>query len=343
MAVVRTVRGKPKPTTKKNPINSIRKIDDDQKCSDVIQKYRNYLSAEKNYSPYTINSYMKDIDEFKQFLKIEKYGSLLKINTDNIGRYYISYLSGNQYSKKSVARKISSLKNFYRYLVVNEVINESYLESAEPPKIEKKLPKFLYENEIELMFHSIDRTKSIGIRDYAILELLYSCGLRVSELCSITEKNLDFPNEMIKVFGKGHKERYVPMSERAIAILKEYIYVSRPELIRKVEKNATDILFVNHNGGSLTTRGVRVILNGIIDRTAEVGHVYPHMIRHTFATHLLNGGADLRSVQEMLGHENLSTTQIYTHVSTAEIKANYMKNHPRQVGNNQKNKGVKDD
>lgn len=343
MAVLRTVRGKPKPTTKRNSTNIVKQNDEGQKCNDAVHKYRDYLSAEKNYSPYTISSYIKDIDEFKLFLETEKYGNLLNINTDNIGRYYISYLSGNKYSKKSIARKISSLKNFYRYLVVNEVIKESYLETAEPPKIEKKLPKFLYENEIECMFQSIDRTKAVGVRDYAILELLYSSGLRVSELCSITEKNLDFPNEMIKVFGKGHKERYVPMSERAIAVLKEYIYVSRPELIRKVETNATEILFVNHNGGPLTTRGVRVILDGIINHTAEVGHVYPHMIRHTFATHLLNGGADLRSVQEMLGHENLSTTQIYTHVSTTEIKANYMKSHPRQVGNNQKNKGEKDD
>lgn len=343
MALLRTVRGKPKPTTKKPTVKVVRQNDDEQKCDDAINKYKDYLSAEKNYSPYTISSYLKDIDEFKKFLENEKYGNLLKINSDNIGRYYISHLSGNNYSRKSIARKISSLRAFYRFLAVKEIISESYFETVETPKIEKKLPKFLYKNEIELMFNSIDRSKSVGVRDYAILELLYSSGLRVSELCSITEKNLDFPNEMIKVFGKGHKDRYVPMNERCIAILKEYIYVSRPELIRKVEKNATDILFVNRNGGPLTTRGVRVILNNIIDHTAEVGHVYPHMIRHSFATHLLDGGADLRSVQELLGHENLSTTQIYTHVSKEQIKESYMLSHPRQVGNNRKVKGNKND
>lgn len=343
MAVLRTVRGKPKPTTKKTVVKPIEKDNVVQKCNEAISVYSDYLSAEKNYSPYTISSYLKDINEFKIFLESEKYGNLLKISSDNIGRYYISHLAGNNYSRKSIARKISSLRAFYRFLAIKEIIAESYFETVETPKIEKKLPKFLYKNEIELMFNSIDKSKAVGVRDYAILELLYSSGLRVSELCSITEKNLDFPNEMIKVFGKGHKERYVPMNERAIAILKEYIYISRPELVRKVEKNATDILFVNRNGGPLTTRGVRVILDNIIDHTAEVGHVYPHMIRHTFATHLLDGGADLRSVQEMLGHENLSTTQIYTHVSKEQIKESYMMNHPRQVGNNQKVKGKKND
>ena len=135
---------------------------------------------------------------------------------------------------------------------------------------------------------------------------------------------------MIKVFGKGSKERYVPMNERTIEAIKEYIYIARPSLIKKVELSAPETLFVNHHGGALTPRGVRVILDRIIDKTGELGHIYPHMIRHTFATHLLDGGADLRSVQTMLGHENLSTTQIYTHVSKEQIKESYMLNHPRQ-------------
>ncbi len=336
MALKRTVRGKGKPTTRNNTIKKETKVDIEQKVDESLDKYRSYLIAEKNYSPYTIESYLKDINDFRLFLKSEGYGNILEIKTENISRYYISYLVGKKYSRKSIARKVSSLRAFYRYLVVEGIIGVSYFENAEPPKIEKSLPKFLYENEIELMFNSIDKSNSIGIRDYAMLELLYGSGLRVSELCTITNKNLDFANEMIKVFGKGHKERYVPMNERTVAILKEYIYLARPELIRKVENNAPDVLFVNHNGGALTTRGVRVILNKIIDHTADVGHVYPHMIRHTFATHLLNGGADLRSVQTMLGHENLSTTQIYTHVSTEQIKESYMLNHPRQIGNIQK-------
>ncbi len=336
MALKKTVRGKAKPTTVKSVTKVTYQEDVQKKCKDALDKYHNYLLVEKNYSPYTISSYLKDIDEFQKFLENEKYGNILVIKSENIARYYISHLVGSNYSRKSVARKISSLRAFYKYLVIENIIDRSYFENVETPKIEKQLPKFLYQNEIELMFHSIDKTKATGIRDYAILELLYGSGLRVSELCTITEKNLDFSNEMIKVFGKGHKERYIPMNERTIAILKEYLHLARPELIRKVENNAPEVLFVNHHGGPLTTRGVRVILDNIIDHTADVGHVYPHMIRHTFATHLLDGGADLRSVQAMLGHENLSTTQIYTHVSKEQIKETYMLNHPRQVGNNQK-------
>ncbi len=336
MALKKTVRGKAKPTTVKSVTKVTYQEDVQKKCKDALDKYHNYLLVEKNYSPYTISSYLKDIDEFQKFLENEKYGNILVIKSENIARYYISHLVGSNYSRKSIARKISSLRAFYKYLVIENIIDRSYFENVETPKIEKQLPKFLYQNEIELMFHSIDKTKATGIRDYAILELLYGSGLRVSELCTITEKNLDFSNEMIKVFGKGHKERYIPMNERTIAILKEYLHLARPELIRKVENNAPEVLFVNHHGGPLTTRGVRVILDNIIDHTADVGHVYPHMIRHTFATHLLDGGADLRSVQAMLGHENLSTTQIYTHVSKEQIKETYMLNHPRQVGNNQK-------
>lgn len=330
MAIKKTVRGKTKSSVRSTQIKPVKTDNILEKCQEAVDQYHNYLESERNYSPNTVNGYLKDIYDFKQFLEAEKYGNLLVIKSENIGRYYISYLVGNNYSRKSIARKISSLRAFYKYLVLEEKIKISYFENIETPKIEKQLPKFLYQNEIEMMFNSIDKSTSIGIRDYAILELLYGSGLRVSELCTITEKNLDFSSEMIKVFGKGSKERYVPMNKRTIEILKQYLHIARPELIRKNELNAPDILFVNHHGGPLTTRGVRVILDKIIDKTAEVNHVYPHMIRHTFATHLLNGGADLRSVQTMLGHENLSTTQIYTHISKEQIKNTYMQNHPRQ-------------
>ena len=329
MALKKTVRGKQKVSSQsilsKNNVSN-----NEQKIQDALNKYHNYLEVEKNYSVYTIQNYFKDIDEFKTFINEEKYGDLLKIKTENIARYYISNLVTKGYSRKSIARKISSLRAFYRYLTIEQWIDYSYFENVETPKLEKQLPKFLYQNEIEMMFKAINKTTPLGKRDNALLELLYGSGLRVSENCAITQKNLDFANEMIKVFGKGHKERYVPMNQRTIDALKEYIYLGRPVLIQSVELNAPDNLFVNHHGGALTPRGVRVILDNIITKTGEIGHVYPHMIRHTFATHLLDGGADLRSVQAMLGHENLSTTQIYTHVSKEQIKESYMLNHPRQ-------------
>ena len=329
MALKRTVRGNKKPI---RPVvkDNLNKLDNSNKIKECLERYKNYLEAEKNYSVYTVQNYFKDIEDFQRFIELEHYGDLLKIKTENIARYYISYMVNINFSKKTIARKISSLRAFYRYLVVEGFLERSYFENVETPKLDKQLPKFLYQNEIELMFNSIDKTTSIGKRDYALLELLYGSGLRVSEICSIEEKNLDFPNEMIKVFGKGSKERYVPMNERTIEALKEYIYIARPSLIKKVELSAPETLFVNHHGGPLTPRGVRVILDKIIDKTGELGHIYPHMIRHTFATHLLDGGADLRSVQTMLGHENLSTTQIYTHVSKEQIKESYMLNHPRQ-------------
>ncbi len=329
MALKKTVRGNKKAV--KSNVNKIDiSKDNASRVEEALTKYHNYLEVEKNYSTYTVQNYFKDIQDFKKFLESEKYGDLLKIRSENIARYYISYLVNLGFAKKSIARKISSLRAFYRYLTVEGFLERSYFENIETPKLDKQLPKFLYQNEIEMMFNTIDKTTSIGKRDYALLELLYGSGLRVSEICTITEKNLDFSNEMIKVYGKGSKERYVPMNQRTIDSLKEYIYLGRPSLIQKVELDAPNELFVNHHGGPLTPRGVRVILDKIIDATGELGHVYPHMIRHTFATHLLDGGADLRSVQTMLGHENLSTTQIYTHVSKEQIKESYMLNHPRQ-------------
>lgn len=329
MAVKKTVRGKTKPV--RNPIKKeeTKQVSVD-KTKEALDKYRNYLEVERNYSPYTVQNYLKDINDFKIFLDEEKHGNLLYIKTENIARYYISKLVANGFAKKSIARKISSLRAFYRYLTVEGLIEKSYFENVETPKLDKQLPKFLYINEIELMFNSIDKSTVIGKRDYALLELLYGSGLRVSEICTITESSLDFANEQIKVFGKGSKERYIPMNEKSIEALKEYIYLSRPSLIQNNEINAPETLFVNHHGGPLTPRGVRVILDKIIDQTKELGHIYPHMIRHTFATHLLDGGANLRSVQKMLGHKNLSTTQIYTHVSKEQIKKAYMENHPRQ-------------
>lgn len=326
--VRKNVRPKSKPTTtktvKKTSIN---------KTEEVLKKYRDYLTVEMNYSTYTINGYIKDINDFIKFLENDNYGDIFSILDTNVPTNYLAYLFTENYSKKSIARKISSLRSFYHFLVENKYCEFNPFENVDVPKIDKPLPKLVYPNGIKEMFSVIDTTTAIGKRDRAILELLYGSGLRVSELCALEEKNIDFPNELVKVFGKGHKERYVPISEYAILALKDYIHMGRPELIMKNELNATTILFVNHRGGPLTPRGVRVILNNIIEKTASKTHVSPHMLRHTFATQLLDGGADLRSVQEMLGHAFLSSTQIYTHVSKEKIKQVYMKSHPRETNN----------
>ncbi len=331
MAVKKTVR----PTGKKS-IQSVKKketvvIDKEAQSLEAISKYREYLIAERNYSEHTINSYIKDICEFKDFLKEESMGSLITARTLN-ARNFMTRLFNSGFKKKSIARKLSSLKTFYRYLITEKIVDKNPFELIESPKVEKILPKILYKEEIEKIFNSIDTTTAIGKRNLAIMEILYGSGLRVSELVSLQLKNLDFANSMIKVLGKGSKERYVPMNSRTIDAINAYIHIGRPELILKIETESPTELFVNRSGGALTSRGVRVIINKVLEDAAESIHVYPHMLRHTFATHLLDGGADLRSVQEMLGHSNLSTTQIYTHVSTEQLKKS-MENHPRQNNN----------
>lgn len=299
------------------------------KDEEAINKFKLYLEAEKNSSEYTVISYIKDIEDFKEFLSSNGFGLLLDVDKPNIARYYISYLSEKDYVKKSIARKLSSVRSFYHYLEKMNLIKNNVFESVESPKLDKSLPKVLYSNEIEAIYDSIDTQTALGKRDLAILEVLYGSGLRVSELCSLTLKNFDFRNKTVKVFGKGHKDRYVPISDKAIIAVKEYNMVGRNELLLNSNEEPTDLLFLNHHGGPLTPRGVRVILDNILKRTSDNIHITPHTLRHTFATHLLDGGADLRSVQQMLGHNNLSTTQIYTHVSKEQLKKVYLENHPR--------------
>lgn len=323
--IKKTVRPKTNPRVN----NQNKNRDLEQKGLDLITKYHDYLLVERNYSSYTISNYMIDINEFVEFLKNDNYGSILTIEKTNIPTIYMASLFGRKLSKKSIARKISSLRSFYRYLLEMGEVKENPFLEVDLPKLDKPLPKLVYPNGIKEMFEAIDVTTPLGMRDKAILEMLYGSGLRVSELCSLTEKNLDYANEMVKVFGKGHKERYVPMNDSTIISIKNYIHIARPILILKNELGAPEVLFVNHRGGALTPRGVRVILDNIIDKTANQTHVSPHMLRHSFATQLLDGGADLRSVQEMLGHAFLSSTQIYTHVSKEKLKEVYMENNPR--------------
>ena len=309
-------------------------IIDDSLSKETMEKFEIYLQVQRNASQYTITSYMKDIEDFREYVLNQEFGTLLELKTKNVPRYYIAYLVGENYSRRTINRHISALRQFYRYTLSENITKDNPFKGVETPKNEKSLPKFLYPKEIDQLFNSVDKTTAIGRRDMVILELLYGSGLRVSELCSLSVESIDFSNEVVKVFGKGHKERLVPISTKAIEALKDYLYLGRAELMLKNEINNPKELLLNHHGGALTPRGVRVILNNIIERTSENIHVSPHMLRHSFATHLLDGGADLRSVQEMLGHVNLSTTQIYTHVSKEQIKRAYMEHHPRQIKEN---------
>ncbi len=303
---------------------------DNPKVIESMELYETYLQVERGYSDYTIANYLHDIKDFEDYLKSEEMGDLISIKTKNISRYYVAYMTGKGYSTRTINRHISSLRSFYRYLQRKEIVKDNLFGEVETLKNQKNLPHFLYANEIEAMYGAIDTNTALGRRDLAIMELLYGSGIRVSELCSLTEKSIDFSNETLKVFGKGHKERIIPISSKAKEALKNYLALGRPELLMRNEENKPTALFLNFHGGPLTARGVRVVLNDIVMKTSDTFKVSPHMLRHTFATSLLDGGADLRSVQEMLGHVNLSTTQIYTHVSKEKIKQAYMESHPRQ-------------
>ena len=296
---------------------------------ELVNKFIEYISVEKNYSEYTVHNYKNDILEFKDYLHREHFGTLDKIETNNAPRYYLSYLNGNNLRTRSVARKMSSLRSFYRFLVNEGIVDINVFLEVSSPKLERILPKFLYEDEINEMFNSIDTNTLLGKRDYAILEFMYGTGVRVSELCNIEIDDIDFINKQVIVLGKGDKERYLPLHDLIIDALEIYLNEARTELQIKNKKEISNKLFLNHHGGPLTPRGVRVILENIVKRTADNFHISPHMIRHTFASSMLNAGADLVTIQELLGHENLSTTQIYTHISKEQVKREYMEKFPR--------------
>ena len=298
----------------------------------ALSIFENYLMVERSYSDYTISNYLKDVRDFQDFLTSQGFDGIMEQTNDRTARYYISYLS-KKYAKTSINRKLSSLRTFYRLMVERGLVKINPMDNTQSIKKDKTLPHFLQKSEVEEMYRAIDTNKPLGMRDLVIMELLYGSGLRVSELCNLQYKNFDFSNKMIKVYGKGAKERYVPMSDKAIEAIDLYKSLGRP-ILQKINKDHLDPeeFLLNKNGGPLTTRGVRVVLNNIIERTADTFKISPHMLRHTFATHLLDGGADLRSVQEMLGHVNLSTTQIYTHVSVEQTTKAYMEHHPRQTG-----------
>lgn len=293
--------------------------------SKIIDQFIFYLQNEKHYSDHTLNSYSKDIQSFVDFITENKLArSIVKLSSPRIPKNFISYLSSKNYSQTSINRHLSTMRSFYNYLLKEDMINDNLFLDIKNVKEPRKLPKFIDDEVLINVLESIDTKTDLGNRNYLILELLFATGLRVSELCNLEIKDIDFSNKMIKVHGKGNKDRIVVMYDSLIENLRFYITFTRSNLLSKVDTDAKK-LFINYKGGYLTTRGVRVILNSIIDKSNEYIHITPHMLRHSFATTLLNNGCDLRMVQELLGHKNLQTTQIYTHVSQNTIMDEYKK------------------
>ena len=297
-----------------------------------ITNFLDYLIHEKNYSPNTVKSYERDILDFEAFIKKEELASdLLNVRRERLGRHFLSYLDEHGLSKKTIARKISALRTFYGYLVKQGDIDINIFKDLDVPKLPKKLPKIINDDEIKMLFESIDQTKPLGYRNYLILDLLYSCGLRASEIIDMTIKDIQLSSQQILVHGKGSKDRYVPLHNHLIDELKHYLTYIRPVLLSKGLDTKTQAVLLNYRGGPLTVRGLQLILKKVIHDSGETFKIHPHMLRHAFATTLLNHGADLRVVQELLGHAHLKSTQIYTHVSSEKIRESYRDKHPRMV------------
>ncbi len=290
----------------------------------VFNKYINYLEAERNASPYTVRNYTTDLLGFFQFLRDKEVDSLKEVDRHTL-RDYLSQLMEKGFVKASIARKLSAIRSFYRYLLREEIISTSPVATTSSPKLDKRLPSFLTIEEINRLLEAPDLSTPQGLRDRALLELLYASGLRVSELVSLNLERVNLDTNEIRVWGKGSKERMVLMGEPAARALTAYLNQSRPELLGKKGNNA---LLLNRYGKRLIERRVQRILEKYTNIAGIGKRVYPHMLRHTFATHLLDGGADLRVVQELLGHASLSSTQIYTHVSKSQAKKVYLSAHP---------------
>lgn len=301
---------------------------------DIISDYKDYLIIEKNFSEHTAISYINDVKGFEDFLIKEGLAKdLLGARRPRLARNYISYLDNQDFKKKSIARKLSSLKNFYNYLIFKELIEENIFSDIKAPKVAKTLPHIIDDEAINYLFDSIDTSKPLGYRNLVILDLLYSCGIRASELINLEIKDIYLSSGQILIHGKGKKDRYIILHDKLIEEIRHYLSFVRVTLLSKGDDTNQQKLFINYKGGPLTVRGLRVILNQLIKDSGETYAIHPHMLRHAFATTMLNHGADLRVVQELLGHEHLKSTQIYTHVSKEQLKEKYMQTHPRNQHN----------
>lgn len=293
------------------------------KYNTYLNNFISYLTNNKRYSPYTITSYKKDTYDYLEFLK--KNNIDIKNSNYKIVEEYSKYLYKKKLSKRSIARKYSSIRTFYNYLEKNNILENNIFNLVENPKKEEKLPRFINEYELDKMFEIPDNSPK-GQRDRLILELLYGTGVRVSELVNIKINDIDFNNNSIKVRGKGNKDRYVFYGKYCKEAINNYIKNGRISLLNG---QTCDYLLLNRFGKNISVVSIRKILNEIINKCSLDIKISPHVLRHTFATHLLNEGADIMHVKELLGHSSLSTTSIYTHVTNEKIKEVYYKTHPR--------------
>lgn len=287
---------------------------------ELIQKFSEYITIERRYSPLTINEYIYELNKFSTYLGNKNF---LNIGDKEIEKYIKS--SFNSLEPSSINHQITVLRSFYKYIITEFNYKNNPAEKIEMLKVAKRLPKYLTKNEMNDLL-SIELKTAFDYRNKAMVELMYASGLRVSELINLELKNIDLHNAYIRTYTKGNKERIVPINEESIYYLDEYLNEYRTTLLKN---NTNNYLFLNNRGTKLTSNGFRDILHRLQKNSHVDSYLTPHVIRHTFATHLLNNGADLRSIQELLGHENITTTEIYTHLSNQKLKDNYKNAHPR--------------
>jgi integrase/recombinase XerC len=305
------------------------------RLADLIDSFIDYLRTQKGYSDHTVKNYQVDLDHFLKFLanreesagKREIAPELESIDFLVI-REYLGKLYG-RYKRSTIARKLSAIRSFFYFLERKGLVQGNPAADISSPKQGRYIPTHLPVDEMFRLLEGPDRAKPLGLRDLAILEVLYSCGIRVSELSGLNLSGIDSDQRLVKVVGKGNKERIIPIGRKALRAIQDYVEATLP-LRKKAERDLQDEpLFINFRGGRLSTRSIGRIVKKYANQCGLMTEITPHSLRHTFATHLLDGGADLRSVQELLGHVSLSTTQKYTHVSLEKLMEVYDKAHPR--------------
>jgi integrase/recombinase XerD len=292
---------------------------------DLIEIFLNYLSVEKGVSSNTIESYKNDLIFYQNYLKEKGIDSFLKVNRQDISDFMLKQKEKNL-SASSISRRLSCLKTFYRFLLREKIISSDPTEAMQSPKLWKKVPDTLNIEEIERLIAQPNIRTKIGIRDKAILDMMYATGMRVSEVVNLKLEQLNLEMGFLRCIGKGNKERIIPLGRYACNAIKRYIQESRNLLLGKKQ---SEYLFLNRRGYPISRQGLWKIIKKYARMAGIKKPVRPHIIRHSFATHLLEGGADLRSVQEMLGHSDISTTQVYTHINKDYLKMIHKKFHPR--------------
>ena len=298
---------------------------------DIVGRYRRYLKLEKGYSANTLDAYMRDVDKLFRYLAVEQV-DVLDVKLEDL-EHFAAFISDLGIGPRSLARILSGVRQFYRFLVIDGYLEVDPTELLESPKQPDHLPEVLSTAEVDLLEQAIDLSKWEGHRNRAIIEVLFSCGLRVSELTNLKLSNLYIEEQYIRVMGKGSKERLVPISPRALDEL-NYWFLDRN--VMKIKPGEEDYVFLNRRGQHLTRTMILIMIKRYAVEAGIKKTISPHTLRHSFATSLLEGGADLRAIQAMLGHESIGTTEIYTHIDTSTLRQEILEHHPRNIQYNER-------